>query len=459
MQNLDRRNNYYDNNQSYIPNNYQNNQNIKNYQNSPRLYNNRRTSPYPGNAPYSDKNKNLNSPNISLVNYNQNKQNIPSNSFQNKYYKPYSQSIPNLNSTQSQKYFSPLPISKTNIENINYSNINSKPNIKPNNSSSNFTKSTLNSPLYNSKREGNKKTLILDLDETLVHSSFHPFNRKSDFTINITVEGKNHTIYVLKRPYVDEFLSEISPFFEIIIFTASISEYASPLLDELDKDKLTSGRKFRQDCLFNHGLYLKDLKSVGKNLKDVIIIDNNPVSYVLNPDNGVPILTWYEDLNDKELLSLIPLLKYLSTVEDVRPIITRIVDRQKNEINFDIVEELIKDKISENKNYKKMIYETNENYNEEDEQKNEYKENKNNNYLYQNNYRNKDKYDMRYREENMDKYEKNKYINNRVKNNYLDKKDNYNYQKEKFNNKFRNYIVDESLYKYNNNIHDSLSNM
>jgi RNA polymerase II subunit A small phosphatase-like protein len=238
--------------------------------------------------------------------------------------------IRNLPTPQSPPKFSNFPNYNNGSQKLLNRN-NSSPYLNAN-KSQNFTK---------------RKTLILDLDETLVHSGFHPFNRKSDFTLNIKVDGKNHTIYVLKRPYVEEFLSEIAPYYEIIIFTASISEYASPLLDMLDKSKLTSGRLFRQHCLFNHGLYLKDIKIIQKDLKDVIIIDNNPVSYVMNQDNGLPILTWYDDLNDRELINFIPLLKYLSTEDDVREVIKKIVDKQTNKIKFEIVEELIKKKINE----------------------------------------------------------------------------------------------------------------
>jgi len=73
-----------------------------------------------------------------------------------------------------------------------------------------------------------KKKLILDLDETLVHSGFNPFTRQSDITLKINVDGKLHLINILKRPYVDEFLKEISNFFVVYIFTSSMEEYASP---------------------------------------------------------------------------------------------------------------------------------------------------------------------------------------------------------------------------------------
>ena len=336
-----------------------------------------------------------------------------------------------------QNYFSPIP--KKMPENINLQNYNYLTNKYPEISK------------YNPKK--NRKTLILDLDETLVHSGFHPFNRKSDFILNIKVDGKNHTIYVLKRPYVEEFLSEIAPYYDIIIFTASISEYASPLLDLLDKKKLTTGRLFRQHCLFNHGLYLKDIKIIQKDLKDVIIIDNNPVSYVMNQDNGLPILTWYDDLNDKELINFIPLLKYLSTEDDVREVIKKIVDKQSTKIKFEIVDELIKQKIKENNNYKDMIYQTNDNFqkvsfsnnNLKSQIEHNYNSNYNQNYINNNNY-NENKYDIK------------------ISNNFdINKEYNINKIITDEEKKIKNYFNDNNnFYKYNNynnSIHDSLSNM
>ena len=94
-----------------------------------------------------------------------------------------------------------------------------------------------------------KKTLILDIDETLVHSSFFPFIRPHDISLNMNINGLNKIIYVLKRPHVDEFLKELSNIFEIITFTASLSQYADPLLDQLDKYKIVSHRLYRHNCI------------------------------------------------------------------------------------------------------------------------------------------------------------------------------------------------------------------
>lgn len=78
-----------------------------------------------------------------------------------------------------------------------------------------------------------RKTLILDLDETLVHSSFKPI-MDPDFIIPVEIEGRIVDVYVLKRPLMDEFLAAVGNIYEVVVFTASLSKYADPLLDLLD---------------------------------------------------------------------------------------------------------------------------------------------------------------------------------------------------------------------------------
>ena len=83
-----------------------------------------------------------------------------------------------------------------------------------------------------------KKTLVLDLDETLVHSIFINVNNSNcDISLNINFENRNIKANVLKRPGVDEFLEKMSNLYEIVIFTASLSQYAIPLIEQLDKKK------------------------------------------------------------------------------------------------------------------------------------------------------------------------------------------------------------------------------
>jgi TFIIF-interacting CTD phosphatase-like protein len=70
---------------------------------------------------------------------------------------------------------------------------------------------------------------------------------------------------------------------------------------------------------------VKDLTLLGREMKDVIIIDNSPGAYSLQPENAIPILSWFDDYTDRELLHLIPILVKLSTVDDVRDYIRKFV--------------------------------------------------------------------------------------------------------------------------------------
>ena len=190
------------------------------------------------------------------------------------------------------------------------------------------------SPEYN-----NKKTLILDLDETLVHSSFTPFEN-NDIILNVDFDGMIYNIYVLVRPGAEYFIRNISKYYELVIFTASLSNYASPLLDILDKEENIKYRLYRENCTFMNGIYIKDLKKLNRNLKDLIIVDNSPLAYTFDIDNGLPIKTWYEDKKDVELYKISGILKFLATTKDVRSFIRKFVKR--NEIVYDEAMNIIK---------------------------------------------------------------------------------------------------------------------
>jgi len=71
-----------------------------------------------------------------------------------------------------------------------------------------------------------KKCMVIDLDETLVHSSFKPINN-ADFVVPVEIDGTVHQVYVLKRPYVDEFLQRMGEMFECVLFTASLAKVCS----------------------------------------------------------------------------------------------------------------------------------------------------------------------------------------------------------------------------------------
>lgn len=166
----------------------------------------------------------------------------------------------------------------------------------------------------------NKKTLVLDLDETLVHSSFKP-PEQPDIVLPVEIEGKVCYVYVLIRPGAITFLEQLSEYYELVIFTASLSKYAEPLMKILDHGNFCSYHLFREHCTFYNGIFVKDMSQLGRRMQDIMIIDNSPSCYLFQPENALPILSWYDDKDDQYLYDYIPLLKELADVDDVRPFI------------------------------------------------------------------------------------------------------------------------------------------
>lgn len=147
-----------------------------------------------------------------------------------------------------------------------------------------------------------QKTLVLDLDETLIHSlakggrmsSGHMVEVKLNAPVTVStnqanqpaqVIGPQHPIlyYVHKRPHCDEFLKKVCKWYKLVIFTASVQEYADPVIDWLELErKYFVGRYYRQHCTFRNGAYIKDLSSIEPDLSKVMILDNSPVSYIFH---------------------------------------------------------------------------------------------------------------------------------------------------------------------------------
>lgn len=179
--------------------------------------------------------------------------------------------------------------------------------------------------------------------------------------IEVKVAGNLPTLYhIYKRPYVEEFLATVHEWFDLVCFTASIKEYADPVIDYLEQEVLShkimkkrikkmnstptaifQKRYYRGSCIFIDGKgYVKDLSVLLKNesslmnkmrtptkipknskpldYSKVIIIDNSPISYVKHQNNGLMIEGWINDPDDTELLNLLPLLNSLRFVSDVR---------------------------------------------------------------------------------------------------------------------------------------------
>lgn len=137
-------------------------------------------------------------------------------------------------------------------------------------------------------------TLVLDLDETLVHYMESEADSK-----------------LLVRPGAHQFLKEMSEIYEVVIFTAAMQDYADWALDQLDVGNWISHRLYRQHTSIDKGVFIKDLSRIGRDLNKTIIVDNVAENFQKQPENGILIKSWYDDPHDDALFELGPLLKLI----------------------------------------------------------------------------------------------------------------------------------------------------
>jgi Dullard-like phosphatase family protein len=197
-----------------------------------------------------------------------------------------------------------------------------------------------------------KYTLVLDLDETLVHFI-------SDD------ESDEKSAYIQIRPGAEEFIKDLSEYYEIVIFTAAHKNYADLVIEALDPEGVISQRLYRQHTLSIGNVNIKDLSKLGRDLKHVIIIDNCMENFSIQPKNGLKIVDFegfeYDDELEYIKEDLIKLAKlnpedvryYFKDIQismDKRAIfLQKIYNQTKNK------EELINDNNNTNNLFKEVI--------------------------------------------------------------------------------------------------------
>jgi Dullard-like phosphatase family protein len=208
-----------------------------------------------------------------------------------------------------------------------------------------------------------KKILLLDLDETLIHADFNREfinDKKNKYDAIITFEEnetefeeneedfylkrkiklekieekkKKYKVGIFVRKGAKQFLAEVSKYFEVGIFTASVKEYADAVIDYLDPNKnMIKFRLYRSNCInINDRVFIKDLRIIkGVDLKDILLIDNSIYSFSAQLTNGILINSFYNDKNDIELFNVLGyLLNFLLKVDDVRIINEEFFNFQK----------------------------------------------------------------------------------------------------------------------------------
>ena len=197
----------------------------------------------------------------------------------------------------------------------------------------------------------NKKILVLDLDETLIHADFDEEFSPDEYDTVIQFKAKNeeakkekniedsdstscclseveeddvHTVGIFIRKGVKHFLEEVNKYFEVGIFTASVKEYADAVISFLDpENKLIKFRLYRNNCInFNDAFTVKDLR-IFKNvdLKKIVLLDNSMYSFAAQINNGILINSFINDKEDNELFNALNyLVNFILPAEDVREV-------------------------------------------------------------------------------------------------------------------------------------------
>lgn len=173
-----------------------------------------------------------------------------------------------------------------------------------------------------------QKIAIFDLDETLMHSEVNlkNFNNEKNIITILLPSQKTAKIGVYIRPNWEEAIKKISKFYCIVVYTASYESYANAVLDFMDpENKYFYNRLYRNNCInikYNEKyIYIKDMSIFeGFDEKDIVIIDNSVTSFAFHLNNGIPILPYYNQEKDYELLLCACYLENIANDYDLREI-------------------------------------------------------------------------------------------------------------------------------------------
>ncbi|KAK1998072.1 NLI interacting factor-like phosphatase [Colletotrichum falcatum] len=150
-------------------------------------------------------------------------------------------------------------------------------------------------------------TLCISLEDMLVHSEW----------------SREHGWRVAKRPGVDYFLRYLSQYYELVLFTSVPFAIGEPLVRKLDPFRFIMWPLYREATKYKDGEVVKDLSYLNRDLSKVIILDTSEKHVQNQPENAIVLPKWKGDTQDKELVSLIPFLEYIHTMQygDVRKVL------------------------------------------------------------------------------------------------------------------------------------------
>ena len=147
----------------------------------------------------------------------------------------------------------------------------------------------------------------------------------------------------LVRPYAEQFLVEMAKYYELVIFTAALRDYADFIIDIIDPNRVISYRLYRQHITTSQGqcvkvivvIEMQDLSRLGRDLCRCLIVDNLPENFQVQPENGIYVQSWFGEAEDRALFELAPLLQEIvrKRVQDVRVALRRFRDKMLENIS------------------------------------------------------------------------------------------------------------------------------
>ena len=163
-----------------------------------------------------------------------------------------------------------------------------------------------------------RKTLVLNFEGTIVNID-------------------NNSIAM--RPQLKEFLHRMKFYYEIVIFTSLLSQREiEKKVKEIKLDKYIDFILSKENCKEIDGFLVKDLKRIGRDINEIVLIDDSLLSCEYNKGNSIPILKWRKDKTDIELFKLTPILEYLSKNE-IRETLNKIITKN-GLINWNVFEDI-----------------------------------------------------------------------------------------------------------------------
>jgi Dullard-like phosphatase family protein len=167
----------------------------------------------------------------------------------------------------------------------------------------------------------NKKTIIFDLEGTLIHYCDALMSTQVRLEITLSSGGQiNSGMWV--RPFAINCLKRASELFEVIIFSSFDRSYTDKIIDFLDPDHdIIDHRLFKDSCIEIDGNMIKDLRIfINRELKNLIIVDKSCYSFIFQLENGIPVSPWAGEHYDKDLVFITNYIESLSISNDIREI-------------------------------------------------------------------------------------------------------------------------------------------